>query len=142
MVKTILIIEDNTVKLSTVLGHMNKLYPEAEKVTFSCSNTFFRYMRENMENIRKSPENYLLILDCYFPVYQGEFPEKDAFICVLNNMRLRKCLVNTIIQSSEEIDMSEAKNILEDKYLGFVKEDVCLYTLTTYRNLLKGVNLL
>lgn len=118
--KYVLIVDDNPNKLEDLAKSAGRLFLGAEVETCKCQDDFLYAIRyDHWEEIRKAPEECLLIIDMQMPYRVGEQIDIEGGLDALNWLRQVDVRCPAIIASSEKIDEGRAKELYAN-YKGFV----------------------
>lgn len=135
MIRNIIVVDDSDMKRSSICGYMRTLFPDAIITEYDCVAPFAKDLHFVYEDdMRSDPDSWLIVSDMYMPLRHGEAVDPNGGRLLISEIARLDLQCPVIVASSEEIyDMD-----YEINYLGSVVEDVTVYTLSSYKELLMG----
>lgn len=133
--REIFIVDDNPGKLADLVDSAKQLFPQAEVIEFEYSNDILCAIAEEQDEIRKAPNEYLMIIDMQMPPYKRGRIEIDGGFSVLAELQRLGLHCPAIIASSEPINEMRAQETYEH-YKGFVRYRVYVALTSVMREIL------
>lgn len=100
--KVVYVVDDGLVKLYTIEGYMRKIYPDADVRTYACPSTFLDEIYGNLDIVKASQEECLLVTDMRMPFKEGMPNERNCGIQILNRLALNGVYMDAIICTFDE----------------------------------------
>jgi len=114
MFKNIVIVDDSYYKRKAILEASRGLCPDAKIDAFRYGNEFLSFVcREHLEEIKDSPNDWLLLLDMQLPMSMHNRIEIDGGCQILDNLSTCQLESPVVVISSEGVDDNQAKETYE-----------------------------
>lgn len=130
MNKTIVVVDDSEYKASASIEALEKIYEDPTFHTFTCLNDALCYLHDNAHITD------LIVLDWCFPQLDGEMPEIDMGDKLLKWMKRRKMNVETIICSSDTVELEEEY----ENVIGTIRYSPVVSMESRYREIFESKN--
>lgn len=133
--KEVIIIDDSNTKVSDITTYINRIYPNVPVRVFNYRNPALRHLSQNKKEIREDIDNYLIVLDMCFPLYEGHFPEKDMGLSVLRELERIDLPIKTMVCSSDKQNITDF-----DFVLGSITYDYSVDLTNAFSEMTKKLN--